>query len=46
MGVSFEKIKTAGGQIIQEKTMISNKHGYYGKFKDTCGNIMGLWSSS
>ena len=44
IGKTFKKIVAAGGEIIQEKTKISDEHGYYGKFKDSCGNIMGLWT--
>ncbi|MCE7742981.1 MAG: VOC family protein [Candidatus Heimdallarchaeota archaeon] len=38
------KIEDKGGQIISNKTEISEEHGYYALFKDTCGNSMGLWS--
>ena len=44
IGKTFEKIVAAGGEIVQEKTKISDEYGYYGKFKDFCGNIMGLWT--
>ena len=38
------EIEDAGGKKIQEKTKISDEHGYYAIFEDTCGNQMGLWS--
>ncbi len=44
IGKTFEKIIAAGGEIIQEKTKISDEYGFYGKFKDSCGNILGLWT--
>ncbi len=37
-------IDAAGGKKIKDKTKISDEHGYYGMFKDSCGNLMGLWS--
>ena len=40
------KIEDKGGQIINNKTKISDEHGYYALFKDTCGNYMGLWSKN
>lgn len=40
----LEEIKGAGGQVVKEKTGISEEYGYYALFTDPCGNIMGLWS--
>jgi len=44
IGKTFEKIIAAGGEIVQEKTKISDEYGFYSKFKDSCGNILGLWT--
>jgi len=33
-----------GGQIVKEKTLISNTAGYYALFNDPDNNLMGLWS--
>jgi len=33
-----------GGQIVKEKTLISNTAGYYALFNDPDSNLMGLWS--
>lgn len=39
-----EKIKSLGGKISQEKTLISETAGYFAIFKDLDENTMGLWS--
>jgi len=41
---AFEKIKNSGGEQVKEKTEISPDHGFFGVFKDSEGNIIGLWS--
>ena len=38
------EIEKFGGKKIQGKTKISDEHGYYAIFEDTCENQMGLWS--
>ncbi len=40
------EIAKSGGEIMTEKTRISEEHGYYGQFKDPNGNRMGLWSKT
>ena len=40
---SAEKL---GGKIIQGKTLINEKAGYFALFTDLDGNTMGLWSKS
>ncbi len=39
---SMEKIKTEGGEIVMDKMEISDM-GLYAQFKDSEGNIMGIW---
>ena len=42
--LSLEKIKDANGEVVQKKTQISEEHGFFALFKDTSGNLIGLWS--
>jgi len=42
----LDEVEKAGGKKIQDKTKISDEHGFYAVFKDSCGNLMGLWSRS
>ena len=42
MDATLEKISKAGGTIISGKTEFG-KRGYTAYFKDTEGNLMGLW---
>ena len=42
--LELDRIESAGGQIRQEKTMISPEHGYMGVFIDTEGNRIALYS--
>ncbi|MBK7466423.1 MAG: VOC family protein [Saprospiraceae bacterium] len=44
--IYLERIVQAGGEILQEKTMISPEHGYMAIFKDSEGNRMALHSIS
>jgi predicted enzyme related to lactoylglutathione lyase len=37
-------IEKFGGKTILERTKISDEHGFYAKFEDSFGNILGLWS--
>ncbi len=39
-----EKIKKAGGKIVQKKMAVGDM-GYYAKFKDSEGNILGIWEN-
>lgn len=39
------KIEEAGGTVVMEKTEIG-EHGWYAMFKDTEGNVHGLWQSN
>ncbi len=41
---SLEKIKQNGGQIVREKTQVGNM-GFTAYFKDSEGNILGLWQN-
>ena len=41
---TLELIEESGGKTILEKTKISDEHGFYAKFEDSFGNILGLWS--
>ena len=41
---SLELIEKKGGKIIQIKTKISDEHGFFAKFEDIFGNVLGLWS--
>ncbi|GAB4280793.1 MAG: hypothetical protein Tsb0018_09890 [Opitutales bacterium] len=34
----------AGGEVDLEKTKIPDGEGYYGRFKDLDGTVIGLWS--
>jgi predicted enzyme related to lactoylglutathione lyase len=38
------RITSAGGTVLQEKTAISEEHGYYALFLDTEGNRVALHS--
>jgi len=37
-------IEKYGGKTILKKTKISDEHGFFAKFEDSFGNILGLWS--
>lgn len=41
---AFEKIEAAGGQKLIEKGEVPEM-GYYAYFKDSEGNVMGLWQT-
>ncbi|KAI9865700.1 MAG: hypothetical protein M1813_002158 [Trichoglossum hirsutum] len=41
---ALEEIKKAGGEVVREKTEIGGGMGYSGLFRDTEGNINGVWS--
>lgn len=38
----LEKIKAAGGEVVQKKTAVGNM-GWLAYFKDTEGNVLSLW---
>ena len=42
MDVTLEKVQMAGGSVVRGKTEFG-KRGYTAYFKDTEGNVMGLW---
>ncbi|WP_405382525.1 VOC family protein [Maribacter sp. LLG6340-A2] len=42
----LDKVKTAGGQILQPKTEIGEGHGFMGLLKDTEGNRIALHSNT
>ncbi len=41
----LERVSTAGGKILQNKTQISEEHGYMGVFVDSEGNKIALHST-
>ena len=41
----LERVTTAGGKILQNKTQISEEHGYMGVFLDSEGNRIALHST-
>ena len=41
---SLELIEKHGGKTLQAKTKISEEHGFFAKFEDIFGNVLGLWS--
>lgn len=45
VAVEIERIKNAGGEVIQEKTLISEEIGYMALFIDSEGNRVALHSS-
>jgi predicted enzyme related to lactoylglutathione lyase len=42
---ALEKVKTAGGMILKEKTAVSDM-GFIAYFKDTEGNVMSVWQNA
>ncbi|KAH0541825.1 hypothetical protein FGG08_003708 [Glutinoglossum americanum] len=46
VGKALEDIKQNGGEIVREKTEIGGGMGYSGHFRDTEGNIIGVWSQA
>jgi len=42
MDKAIEKITENGGKIVHEKTKVGDV-GYTAYFKDTEGNVLGLW---
>jgi len=40
--LSMKKVKKMGGEIVREKFQVGDM-GYAAYFKDTEGNIIGLW---
>ncbi|KAI9763905.1 MAG: hypothetical protein M1840_009017 [Geoglossum simile] len=43
---ALEEIVKAGGEVIREKTEIGGNMGFTGLFRDTEGNINGVWSQT
>jgi len=41
---ALEDVKRHGGEVVRPKTEIGNNVGYTGLFRDTEGNINGVWS--
>ncbi|KAI9773261.1 MAG: hypothetical protein M1839_002173 [Geoglossum umbratile] len=41
---ALEDVVKAGGQVVREKTEIGGNMGYTGLFRDTEGNVNGVWS--
>ena len=46
LSLELSRVKAAGGQVLQEKTMISPEHGFMGLFKDSEGNRIALHSNA
>ncbi|MCD2441771.1 VOC family protein [Agromyces sp. SYSU K20354] len=42
---ALEKIVGLGGDVVQAKTAIPGM-GYFGYFRDTEGNVLGLWTTA
>jgi hypothetical protein len=42
----LEEIKFSGGRIVTPKTLITKDEGYYARFADPSGNVLGLWSKN
>ena len=40
----LKKIKSAGGKVVMEKQPVGDM-GFYAKFKDTEGNVIGVWEN-
>lgn len=43
--VALERIVGLGGAVVQAKTAIPGM-GYFGYFRDTEGNVLGLWTTA
>ncbi|MBN2009837.1 VOC family protein [candidate division KSB1 bacterium] len=41
---TLQRVEPAGGKLVVAKTQISPEYGYFGLFRDTEGNIVGLHS--
>ncbi len=44
LSILLKRVESAGGKVIQEKTLVSEAIGYYGLFEDTEGNRIALHS--
>ncbi|MDQ0576243.1 VOC family protein [Agromyces albus] len=42
---TLERIASLGGNVVQAKSAIPGM-GYYGYFRDTEGNVLGLWTTA
>ena len=42
---ALERITSLGGDVVQAKTAIPGM-GYFGYFRDTEGNVLGLWTTA
>jgi hypothetical protein len=42
---ALDRIASLGGSVVQAKTAIPGM-GYYGYFRDTEGNVLGLWTTA
>ena len=42
---ALERITALGGDVVQAKTAIPGM-GYFGYFRDTEGNVLGLWTTA
>jgi hypothetical protein len=41
---TLKEIESKGGETVVKKTLITKEEGYYGRFRDPAGNVLGLWS--
>jgi uncharacterized protein len=44
IAATLEKAARLGGRTVVPKTLITAEEGYYGRFADPSGNVLGLWS--
>jgi len=44
VGKTLEEVKKHGGEVVKPKTEIGSNMGYSGLFRDTEGNVNGIWS--
>jgi uncharacterized protein len=44
--MTLNKAVSLGGSVETERTLINEKAGHFGLFKDLDGNVIGLWSKS
>ena len=43
---TLRAIEAAGGEVERPPHPVGGAHGYSARFKDPCGNHLGLWSSA
>jgi len=43
---TLRQVENLGGKTVVAKTLIMPEEGYYGRFSDPSGNVLGLWSKT